>query len=119
MFSIFLAYVCTIFKTIYLFLVFKIEYSTRSIFYKNEDSRIFFGDDFLVMRTGLNNRSGWNFFSKIISAQGLISSHRVDFFLKNNKRTCSSIRHTRVPTGMLRQFDRCLMEAMLNDTYVH
>ena len=33
---------------------------------------IFFGDDILVMRTGLNNRTGWNFFSKIISAQGLI-----------------------------------------------
>ena len=96
MFSIFLAYVCTIFKAIYLFLVFKIEYSTRSIFYKNEDSRNFFGDDILVMRTGLNNHTGWNFVSKILSAQGLISSHRVDFFLKNNKRTCLSIRHTTV-----------------------
>ena len=68
----------------------------EAYFTKMKTQEIFFGDDILVMRTGLNNHTGWNFVSKIISAQGLISSHRVDFFLKNNKRTCSAIRDIRV-----------------------
>ena len=42
------------------------------------------------------NVSEKKIFLKKISPQGLISSHRVDFFHKNNKRTCSAIRDIRV-----------------------
>ena len=38
------------------------------------------------------------FFEKKISTQGLISTNRVHFFLKNNTCTCSAIRDTRVHT---------------------
>ena len=55
-------------------------------------------------RTGLNKRTGWKKIKKSINAQGLIiiilycliRAHRVDFFSKKNKRTCSFIRQTRV-----------------------
>ena len=47
-------------------------------------------------RTVSNNRTGWNIFQKLISAQYLIRSHRPDFFLKINKQTCVFIRYSKV-----------------------
>ena len=40
------------------------------------------------------------FFEILLNAQGLIRAHRVDFFFKKNKRTCSCIRHSRVITKL-------------------
>ena len=45
----------------------------------------------------VKKRTGWEIFLKLINAQCLISSHRTDFFLKINKRTCAAIRQARVP----------------------
>ena len=45
----------------------------------------------------VKKRTGWEIFLKLINAQCLISSHRTDFFLKKNKRTCATIRQVRVP----------------------
>ena len=44
----------------------------------------------------VKKRTGWEIFLKLINAQCLISSHRTDFFLKKNKRTCATIRQVRV-----------------------
>ena len=46
----------------------------------------------------VKKRTGWEIFLKLINAQCLISSHRTDFFLKKNKRTCATIRQVRVHT---------------------
>ena len=43
-----------------------------------------------------NRRAGGIFFSKSINVQTEIRPCRGDFFLKINKRACTSIRHTRV-----------------------
>ena len=47
-------------------------------------------------RAGRNKRAGGIFFSKSINVQTKIRPCRVDFFLKINKRACTSIRYTRV-----------------------
>ena len=44
----------------------------------------------------VKKRTGWEIFLKLINTQCLISSHRTDFFLKKNKRTCATIRQARV-----------------------
>ena len=49
----------------------------------------------------VKNHTGWEIFLKLINAQCLISSHRADFFLKKNKRTCATIRQAKVPTCFL------------------
>ena len=42
-------------------------------------------------------KNSFLFFLKFfLNAQGLIRAHRVDFFFKKNKHTCSCIRQTRV-----------------------
>ena len=48
-------------------------------------------------RAGWNKRAGRKVFSKLINVQTKIRPYRVDFFLKINKRACTSIRYTRVP----------------------
>ena len=56
----------------------------------------------------VKKRTGWEIFLKLINAQCLISSHRTDFFLKKNKRTCATIRQVRVsqiPVMMLLKQD--------------
>ena len=58
-------------------------------------SNTYFKFDF-VKRTGWNRRTGWNFFSKSINVQTRIRPCRGEFFLKINKRACTSIRYTRV-----------------------
>ena len=47
-------------------------------------------------RAGWNKRAGRKVFSKLINVQTKIRPYRVDFFLKINKRACTSIRYTRV-----------------------
>ena len=51
-----------------------------------------------IKRAGQNRRAGGKFFSKSINVQTQIRPYRGDFFLKINKRACTSIRHTRVLT---------------------
>ena len=50
----------------------------------------------------VKKRTGWEIFLKLKNAQFLISSHRTDFFLKINKRTCAAIRQARVRTKALK-----------------
>ena len=58
----------------------------------------------LINEQGLISAQGGKKIKKLINAQGLIiiilycliRAHRVDFFSKKNKRTCSFIRQTRV-----------------------
>ena len=52
-------------------------------------------------RAGWNKRAGGNFFSKSINVQTKIRPCRVEFFLKINKRACTSIRYTRVVKVLL------------------
>jgi hypothetical protein len=53
-------------------------------------------------RAGWNRCAGGNFFSKPINVQTKIRPCRGDFFLKINKRACTSIRYTRVvPKNLL------------------
>ena len=47
-------------------------------------------------RAGYNKRAERKFFSKWIIVQTQIRPCRVDFFLKINKRACTTIRYTRV-----------------------
>ena len=47
-------------------------------------------------RAGWNKRAGGQVFSKLINVQTKIRPYKVDFFLKINKRACTSIRYTRV-----------------------
>ena len=47
-------------------------------------------------RAGWNKRAGRKVFSKLINVQTKIRPYRVDFFLKINKRACTTIRYTRV-----------------------
>ena len=47
-------------------------------------------------RAGWNTRAGGKVFSKSINVQTKIRPYRVDFLLKINKRSCTSIRYTRV-----------------------
>ena len=49
-----------------------------------------------TVHTNTNKRAGGNFSSKSIIVQTKIRQCRVDFFLKINKRACTSIRYTRV-----------------------
>ena len=49
----------------------------------------------------VKKRTGWEIFLKLINAQCPISSHRTDFFLKINIRTCAAIRQARVGTFSL------------------
>ena len=58
-------------------------------------SNTYFKFDF-VKCAGWNRRAGGNFFSKSINVQTKIRPCRGDFFLKINKRACTSIRYTRV-----------------------
>ena len=50
----------------------------------------------MTTNTNTNKRAGGNFFSKSINMQTQIRPCRGDFFLKINKRACTSIRYTRV-----------------------
>ena len=49
-----------------------------------------------IKRAGHNRRAGRNFFTKSINVQTKIRPCRGEFFLKINKRACTSIRYTRV-----------------------
>ena len=48
------------------------------------------------MTYNVEKHTGWEIFLKLINAQCLISFHRTDFFLKQSKRTCATIRQVRV-----------------------
>ena len=51
----------------------------------------------------VKKHTGWEIFLKLINAQCLISSHRADFFLKKNKRTCAAIRQAKVLTWVIQK----------------
>ena len=53
-------------------------------------------------RAGWNKRAGRKVFSKLINVQTKIRPYRVDFFLKINKRACTSIWYTRVYKNVTR-----------------
>ena len=50
-------------------------------------------------RTGFNKRTGLKICQKLINEQDLIRGDRTEFFQKINKRTCSSIKYSRVLDG--------------------
>ena len=63
-------------------------------------------------RAGQNRRAGGKIFSKSINVQTKIRPCRGEFFLKINKRACTSIRYTRVfdhfdPSGNLTHLWHC------------
>ena len=58
-------------------------------------SNTYFKFDFVKL-AGWNRRAGENFFSKSINVQTKIRPCRGEFFLKINKRACTSIWYTRV-----------------------
>ena len=55
-----------------------------------------------IKRAGQNRRAGGKFFSKSINVQTQIRPYRGNFFLKINKRACTSIWHTRVLTFLFK-----------------
>ena len=72
----------------------------------------------IMKKVETNKRAGWNkrvrrkVISKFINVQTKIRLYRVDFFLKINKRACTSIRYTRVfdhfdPSGNLTHLWHC------------
>ena len=57
-------------------------------------------------RAGWNERAGGDFSTKSINVQSKKRRYRLEFFLKINKRACTSIRWTRVDKSLC---SRCLM----------